>query len=550
MASPTTAAPEVSPVGPEPTRTDPYRREAAIAGTVAAALALGVGELVSALDDSWQSLVVSVANVVKDHAPEPVTKWAIDTFGTADKVVLIIGTIVICLLVGFLVGPAARKRPWVAWAAFGAFGVVGIWAGATDPLASTAGSVFTAIVSVLVGAGTLRWLLGRLPPLDAAGASPAVARAEPIVTDSPTNPAATRRQFFTWAGAAGVAAVGAAGMARVVRGPSRAEQARQQIVLTNSTDPAGLPVGLERDVDGLSSLITPISPNDDFYLIDTALIKPEIVPAQWQLDIIGMVDRPYSLSYQDLLDMATEEFDITLSCVSNQVGGDLVGNARWTGVRLGDVLNEAGVQSGATQVVGRSVDGWTAGFPTEAVYDGRPAIIAVGMNGEPLPIRHGFPARLVIAGLYGYVSATKWVNEIELTTWEDFDGYWIPRGWSKEGPIKTQSRIDVPRSNSVVSPGVQPIAGVAWAGIRGIEKVEVQIVADDRDDGPWVEARLGEELATTTWRQWVYEWEAEPGQYTIRVRATDGDGETQTEERATPDPDGATGWDSIAVEVG
>src|SRR5690606_31752828 len=204
----------------------------------------------------------------------------------------------------------------------------------------------------------------------------------------------------------------------------------------------------------------------------------------------------------------------------------------------------AGVQPGATQVVGHSVDGWTAGFPTEVVYDGRPALVAVGMNGEPLPIDHGYPARLVVAGLYGYVSATKWLAEIELTRWEEYDGYWIPRGWSKQGPIKTQSRVDVPRDGAEVAAGRQAIAGVAWAGARSVDRVEVQV-----DDGDWQEARLGEELATTTWRQWVLDWDATPGRHRIRVRATDGDGETQTAAPAPPAPDGATGWHEITVTV-
>jgi DMSO/TMAO reductase YedYZ molybdopterin-dependent catalytic subunit len=515
-------------------------------------MALAVGELVAALNDDWQSLVVSVASVVRDLFPGSTSQAAVEAVGTADKPALLWGTVLLCLALGALVGPPSRRRPWVGWATFAGFAVLGAWAGIADELADDLGSILTAFVAALAGIVTLTFLLSRLPPVGAVTPTgPAVTdvpAAEPIVTDHPVNPAASRRQFFGWAAAGTVAAATVTGAARIVRGPSKAEQSRQQIVLTNATDPSGLPVGLERDVAGLSSLITP---NDDFYLIDTALLKPEIVADRWELSITGMVDRPYTLRYDDLLDMATEEFDITLSCVSNEVGGDLVGNARWTGVLLGDVLNEAGVQAGATQVVGRSVDGWTAGFPTEVVYDGRPAIIAIGMNGEPLPIRHGFPARLVVAGLYGYVSATKWLSEIELTTWEDFDGYWIPRGWSKEGPIKTQSRIDVPRSNSDLPSGAQAIAGVAWAGERGISKVEVQVVAegDDEDDTEWHEARLGEELATTTWRQWVYEWDADPGTYTLRVRATDGDGETQTSDEADPAPNGATGWDRAVVTV-
>jgi hypothetical protein len=238
-----------------------------------------------------------------------------------------------------------------------------------------------------------------------------------------------------------------------------------------------------------------------------------------------------------------EEF-ITLSCVSNEVGGDLVGNALWSGVALTDLLDLAGARSDATQIVGRSVDGWTAGFPTAVATDGRPAMVAVTMNGEPLPVEHGFPARLIVPGLYGYVSATKWLTEIELTTWDAFDGYWIPRGWAKEGPIKTQSRIDVPRPGATLATGPTPIAGVAWAPGRGIDRVEVRV-----DEGPWESARLSDALSEHTWVQWAHTWDATPGAHRLQVRATDGDGHTQTAELAPPAPSGATGYHTVRVEV-
>jgi hypothetical protein len=248
------------------------------------------------------------------------------------------------------------------------------------------------------------------------------------------------------------------------------------------------------------------------------------------------------VSYADLLALPQVEEVVTLSCVSNEVGGDLVGNAVWTGVPLAALLERAGVSPDAGQVVGVSVDGFTAGFPTDVAGDGRTALVAVGMNGEPLPTAHGFPARLVVEGLYGYVSATKWLSEIRLTTWEGFDGYWMPRGWSKLGPDTTQSRIDVPRRSVVAGP--TPIAGVAWAPSRGIAKVEVQV-----DDGPWQEARLGEVVSDGTWRQWMLPWDATPGDHELRVRATDGTGATQTDAVTRPDPDGATGWHTRRVSV-
>jgi DMSO/TMAO reductase YedYZ molybdopterin-dependent catalytic subunit len=283
-----------------------------------------------------------------------------------------------------------------------------------------------------------------------------------------------------------------------------------------------------------------VVPNEDFYRIDTALLVPRPDPATWTMKVEGMVERPLEFSLDDLLAMPLREEYVTISCVSNEVGGDLVGNALWTGVPLREVLDMAGVQSGATQVVGRSVDGWTAGFPTDVVFDGREPLIALGMNGEPLPPRHGFPARLIVPGLYGYVSATKWLESIELTTWEAFDGYWIPRGWAKSGPIKTQSRIDVPRRGELVNGQPAVFAGVAWAPLKEIERVEVQI-----DDGPWLEAELSTPLSEAAWVQWRLETPVAPGEHHARVRATDGTGATQTETRTPPAPDGATGWHSV-----
>jgi hypothetical protein len=264
-------------------------------------------------------------------------------------------------------------------------------------------------------------------------------------------------------------------------------------------------------------------------------------------DVAGLApDAParMRLAYDELLAMPMAERDVTLACVSNGVGGRYVGNARWLGVPLGDLLERAGVQAGATQIVGRSVDDFTVGFPTEAAFDGRTAMVAVGMNGEPLPIAHGFPARLVVAGLYGYVSATKWLAEIELTTWEAFDAYWIPRGWAKEAPIKLQSRIDVPRKNQEVTAGLVPVAGVAWSPPVGIGAVEVRI-----DDGPWVAAELGPLAGSESWRQWSYAWNAGPGGHVLTVRAIDADGNVQDEARRPPRPDGATGYHTIRVFV-
>jgi DMSO/TMAO reductase YedYZ molybdopterin-dependent catalytic subunit len=300
------------------------------------------------------------------------------------------------------------------------------------------------------------------------------------------------------------------------------------------------PEVLDTSVPGLSSYITP---NADFYRIDTALVVPQVDPADWKLRIGGLVDNPFQLTYDEILAMDLVETNVTLSCVSNQVGGDLVGNATWLGVPLTTLLDRAGVKPEGTQIVGVSVDDFDAGFPTQLAYDGRTALLAVGMNGEPLPIRHGFPARLVVAGLYGYVSAVKWISEIRVDT-DDFDGYWIPRGWSKLGPVKTQSRIDVPRASRSVPAGTTPIAGVAWAPDVGIAAVEVQV-----DDGIWQSCRLGDATSDDTWVQWVAQWEATPGKHKIAVRATDKTGAVQSAERRTPDPDGAEGYHTIRVTV-
>jgi DMSO/TMAO reductase YedYZ molybdopterin-dependent catalytic subunit len=339
-------------------------------------------------------------------------------------------------------------------------------------------------------------------------------------------------------GGAAVAAV----VGRTLQQRLGAAASRAAVVLPRARSPLPpLPTGVDLGIDGATPFVTP---NDRFYRIDTALVVPQVLAEDWELRVHGLVERELRLSFAELLARPLVDADITLSCVSNEVGGDLVGNARWRGVRLAQLLEESGVREDATQVVGRSADGFTNGFPLEVVDDGRDALVAVGMNGEPLPIDHGFPVRLVVPGLYGYVSATKWLVEIELTTLDAFDGYWVRRGWAKEAPVKTQSRIDVPKDGARLAPGRRAVAGVAWAPVRGVDRVEVQV-----DDGPWHETRLADAPGRATWRQWVHHWEATPGRHQLRVRATDGDGRTQTSERVPPIPDGATGWHSVDVEV-
>jgi DMSO/TMAO reductase YedYZ molybdopterin-dependent catalytic subunit len=289
--------------------------------------------------------------------------------------------------------------------------------------------------------------------------------------------------------------------------------------------------------------LTPfITKNSDFYLIDTALVVPQVAPDTWTLKIHGRVKRPMTITYDQLVKRPMIERYVTLACVSNEVGGSLIGNARWLGVPIKDLLDEAEPLDGADQVVSRSVDGFTAGTPTAALRDGRDAMLAIGMNGEPLPIKHGFPVRMVVPGLYGYVSATKWLAEWELTSFADYDAYWIRRGWAQQAPIKTQSRIDTP--TGAINAGRVTIGGVAWAQHRGIAKVEVRV-----DNGDWQPATLAAVPSIDTWRQWTLVWEAAPGKHRLTVRATDNGGQTQQEEPSPPDPDGATGWHSVDVDV-
>jgi DMSO/TMAO reductase YedYZ molybdopterin-dependent catalytic subunit len=318
--------------------------------------------------------------------------------------------------------------------------------------------------------------------------------------------------------------------------------------LPDPGQPASLPAGADISTADLTSGgLTPIVvPNDDFYRIDTALLPPSVDVKTWSLRIHGMVDRETVLTYDQLTSLPIIEQFTTIACVSNEIGGNLIGNAAWRGVELRRVLDMAGVQAGATQLVGRAVDGFTVGMPTAWVMDqSRTPMIAIGMNGQPLPQLHGYPARLIVPGLYGYVSATKWLSELELTTLEAFDAYWVNLGWAKEAPILTQSRIDVPRNGTSVKAGEQPIAGVAWAMDRGVSAVEVSI-----DGGAWQRAQLSAAISKATWVQWLVSWNATAGSHTIEVRATDGTGTVQDTSNTPPFPDGARGHHRVSVRVG
>ena len=530
----------------------------AIAGMGAAAVALAFGQFIEGATDV-PGLVLGVGEWIIDITPGWVAERSIEDLGTAGKGNLLPGiTIVSFLLAAGLGSFALRRGTRYGVAGFAAFGLLGGFATARNPQSPALASWFWSLVAAGLGVATLIFLLNR--------AHASVTTPDVDDLPSPLNPPHSRRAFIGWGAGAGAVALTGIAAGRATMGKSAAEIARDSTVLpaasstspssttstTTTTEPAAgaltdrvasVTGDTFDEISGISPWVSP-STDGQFYLIDTALSKPQVDPAKWRLSFTGMVDNPYELSYDEILGMDLVEQTITMSCVSNEVGGSLVGNAVWTGVPLVDLLDRAGVQEGATQVVARSVDDWTAGFPTEVLFDGRNSLLVVGMNGEPLPIRHGFPARLVVAGLYGYVSATKWIEEINLTRWDDFNGYWVNLGWAKEGPMKTMSRIDVPRNRTRIEQGLTPVAGVAWAPTSGIESVELSI-----DEGPWIPCDLAIPGSDEAWVQWKLEWDATPGIHSLQVRAHDGNGDLQPIGPKAVAPDGAEGWHQALVEV-
>ena len=505
----------------------------AFAGLIGAAVALGVSELIAGVLAPSSSLIAAIGQTVIDLQPPGAKDFVVSIFGTNDKLALELLVTGTALAIGALLGYLGRDRFVIASGGFVAFGIIGFLAVARQPLGEPSIAALSAGIAVIAGIQVMNWLMQTARSAEASAADPDVSM-----------PDWTRRKLLLTGSAIGVAALAGGIIGRMYAARQSAAPAEADTEIPPASEiVAQLPPGtdLSPDVAGLTPIIIP---NDHFYQIDTALLTPIVDTATWQLRIHGMVDRETTLTWDELLQLPLFEQYVTIACVSNEIGGKLVGNAKWTGVRLREVLDMAGVQARATQLVGRSVDGWTAGMPTAWVTDpAREPMIAVRMNDAPLPPSHGFPARLIVPGLYGYVSATKWLAELELTTLEAFDGYWVPLGWSKEAPILTQARIDTPRPGSVAA-GQVPIAGIAWAPDRGISKVEVGI------DGEWREARLSSPISDATWVQWVFDWDATPGSHRIEVRATDGTGETQTQERTSPAPSGARGWPSVDVSVG
>ncbi|MFF2326259.1 MULTISPECIES: molybdopterin-dependent oxidoreductase [unclassified Streptomyces] len=514
---------------------------AGLGGLIAGFCALAVAELVAAVVRPEAGPVTAVGGAVIDRTPPAVKEFAVRSFGTEDKLVLRLGILLLLALFAIGIGVLALRHRRLGSAAVLVFGLIGAVSAVGRPEGAPADAL-PSVVGALVAAGVLYLLVGRLTPK--LRPSPAAGERDG------TSQGFDRRGFVVAATAATAASAGAGLLGRRLTASVQAGAAasRKDLVLpVPDSAAAPVPAGADLRIRGLSPFVTP---NKDFYRVDTALVVPRVDAGAWRLRIHGEgVPRTVTVGLDDLMRREIIARDITLTCVSNEVGGPYVGNARWLGVRLADLLHEAGVRppskgGPADQIVARSVDGMTIGTPVETVMDGRDAMLAFGMNGEPLPFEHGFPVRMVVPGLYGYVSACKWIKDIELTTFAAYDAYWVRQDWAQEAPVKTESRIDTPRPFASPKPGIVPVAGVAWAQHRGISRVEVRV-----DGGDWHTARLAAADTRDTWRQWVWEWPATSGHHTLEVRATDGTGATQTGRRAGTVPDGATGWHSVAVDV-
>lgn len=533
---------------------------AALAGVISGAVFLAVAELFALIVARSASPILAVGGFVIDIVPQPFKEFAIATFGEYDKIALLAGLGLAVVIASAIAGILQLVRAPLGVIALGIAGVL-----STAAIITRAGvaplAFLPPVLGTVAGAFILIVLIRRLRRWRTAALSAGTARNVPVDPSTPpiTKPSPTdiptagniggksagvdRRGFFAIAAIAGISAVVVGVASRTVSmAVGSVESIRKALKLPAPGSTVTVPPGAELDVPGISPLFTP---NKDFYRVDTALTVPTVDPETWRLVIDGMVDQRVEMSFQDLLDMGLDEYAITLTCVSNEVGGELVGNAMWLGVPLRDVLKKAGVKSGADMVLSRSVDGYTASTPLSALTDDNlDAILAVGMNGEPLPLEHGFPVRMVVPGLYGYVSATKWLTELKVTTFADDEAYWTPRGYSAEAPIKFSSRVDTPKLGEAVDAGRIPIAGVAWAQSVGIERVEVSI-----DNGDWMPVQTSAPINDDTWVQWFMEWDATPGTHYVAVRAINKNGETQIEERAPIAPNGSSGWQRSLIRV-
>ncbi|WP_367134590.1 molybdopterin-dependent oxidoreductase [Saccharothrix sp. HUAS TT1] len=497
------------------------RSTAALVGTLGVAAALAAGHLVAGVVGPSASPFLAVGNTAIDFTPSPLKDFAVRTFGTYDKLVLLLGMAVVLLVAAVVAGLLSRRSPLPGTVLATVLGLLGVAAVLYRPDLGQLG-VLAPVASLVVGVVVFRRL-----------------HAE---ASRPAETADGRRAFLIASGATAVGAGLAGLVGQFAGGRVDVEASRRAVGELKPTTPApAVPPGADFAAEGTPAFITP---NEDFYRIDTALSVPRVRAEDWVLRVHGMVDRELNLRYDDLRRRDLVERTVTMVCVSNEVGGPYISTANFVGVPLREVLLEAGVREGADQLFSTSADGWTAGSPVDVVLEeDRGALIALAMNGEPLPLEHGFPARLVVPGLYGYVSATKWVVDLELTTFEAKRGYWLDRGWARRAPVKVMSRIDRPEGLSTV-PGKVVATGVAWAQPTGIAKVEVRV-----DNGPWRTATLAEDVNGSTWRMWRIELDLPSGGHTIESRATDKAGSTQPQARLAPVPDGATGWHSIFFTV-
>lgn len=492
--------------------------DGALAGLLAGAAGVAAAQLAAAIGRPESSPLVTVGGTIIDATPTPVKEFAVRHFGTNDKHFLLSGIGLALAVFAAVVGIIAIRKLWLGLAGVALFGVIGIAAATTRPTFR-----FTDIVPAVIGGAAtvgVLWLL-----LKDKNPDPAVGTGD-----------FDRRRFLRTGGLVAAGAVVAAVGGSLLSNAKTGSIAKLRSALRL---PAPADAGPEPQA-------TPgfYTPNNAFYRVDTALTVPQINPNDWSLRIHGMVDKPMTLNLDELLARPMIQRDVTLNCVSNEVGGPYVGTARWLGAPLAALFEDVGVRPGADQVVARSIDGMTIGTPVATIMDGRDAMLVVGMNGSPLPIEHGFPVRMLTPGLYGYVGACKWLVDIELTTFAAYDPYWVKRGWSKEAPVKTASRIDRPAAFAHVSAGPVLVQGVAWAQHRGIGEVEVQV-----DDAPWQPTKLSPVPSIDTWVQWSLSWTARSGAHQLRVRATDKTGAVQPEKRVDTFPNGATGWHSVAVSV-
>lgn len=528
------------------------RTWAALSGVIAAAVLLAVSELAAAFVSPQASPLLAVGSFVIDIVPRPVKELAITMFGGFDKAALLIGVGLAAAIAAAVAGLVQHRRPpWgaVLLALGGAAGTAAVatraGAGLLAVVPTIAGTAAGVVVLVLLAGRLRRWAdaagtAGAASGAADEGPAPATGSAPPASEDRTR---VDRRSFFRFALVAAAGAVVLGAGSRIWTATTASiDGIRRALRLPEPRTRVTVPAGAELDVPGISPLITP---NADFYRVDTALVMPSVDPGSWRLAVDGMVAEPFEIGFDDLVAMGLDEYAITLTCVSNEVGGELVGNAMWLGVPVRELLRRARPAAGADMVLSRSVDGFTASTPLASLTDdGLDAILAVGMNGEPLPLEHGFPVRMVVPGLYGYVSATKWLTRLTVTTFEKDQGYWTSRGYSAKAPIKFSSRVDTPKLGAPVTAGTVPIAGVAWAQTVGIERVEVSI-----DNGPWQPANLSTPIGVDTWVQWMLPWQAEPGTHYIAVRAVDKAGNLQIEQSAPIAPDGSSGWQRTLVRV-